>query len=62
MSGEKVRWQASIEWIGGSSGLKSAWWTESEVIVLDSLPRLLVRELGHPFGQGKRYDEKQYPK
>lgn len=58
----EIYYQASIEWIGGSDGLKTAWWGMNEIEVIDNLPRLLSRELAHPFGNGKQYVDSCYPK
>ncbi len=45
--------QASITFIGAHRGEKSAWWDEDELVVIDSLPRLLAHCTAHPFGRGK---------
>jgi hypothetical protein len=57
-----TQYTASVEWLGGSDGLKSAWWLEQELVVIDNLARLLSRELAHPFGNGKQYIDDCYPK
>jgi hypothetical protein len=59
---DEIYYQASVEWIGGSDGLHSAWWGMNEIEVIDSLPRLLSRELAHPFGSGEKYIDNCYPK
>ena len=43
---------ASIEFLGGFEGEKSAWWDADEFDVIDNLPDLLSRELSHPMGSG----------
>jgi hypothetical protein len=50
---------ASVEFLRGQKqyGEKTAWWIESELTVIDSLPWLLSRELSHPFGNGKEQAE-----
>lgn len=59
---DKIYYSASIEWIGGNNELKTAWWDEDEIKVVDSLPRLLSRELCHAFGTGKKYIDMCFPK
>jgi hypothetical protein len=34
----------------------------NEIEVIDNLPRLLSRELAHPFGSGEKYIDNCYPK
>ena len=42
---------ASIEFLHSfKSGMRSAWWNADEFEVIDSLPDILSRCLGHPFG------------
>ena len=58
---------ASVEWINGFAGGKSAWWKSDELKVIDSLPDLLAREMAgsmrsyayrpHKVGQGGWKDE-----
>lgn len=44
----------SVSWIGGSlNGLRTAWWKEEELDLIDNLPNLLCREMAHPFGNNK---------
>ena len=38
------RGAASVEWINGFAGGKSAWWESDELKVIDSLPDLLGRD------------------
>lgn len=59
--GDKVVEQASIAWIGGENGLYSAWWPSSHLDIIDSLPRILSRNLAHPFGDGKKFVDESYP-
>lgn len=40
---------ASVEFLKGFEGEKSAWWKADEFTVIDSLPALLSRELKDPF-------------
>lgn len=46
--------RASIEFIGNLrvGNDKNAWWLRSELMVVDSLPKLLARTMYHPFGKG----------
>ncbi len=47
---------ASIAFLGGGNptGERNAWWHEGEgLLVIDSLPRLLAKEMAHPFGTGR---------
>lgn len=55
--------QASITFIGGGNptGERNAWWREGELVVVDSLPRLLAKGLCHPFGNGKPVAEDTFP-
>lgn len=47
--------KASIKYIGKTPrNGKSAWWSEKELEVVDSLPRFLAENLSHPFGSGKQ--------
>ncbi len=44
----------SVEWLGeGNKHLHNAWWSQDELIKIDSLPNLLAREMAHPFGQNR---------
>jgi len=54
----------SIEFLGGGNPTreKNSWWKENEgLIIIDSLPQLLARNLIHPFGQGKQYAINAFP-
>lgn len=53
---------ASIDWIGPNSNHKSAWWSASELTVLDNLPRILAIGLCHPFGNNKGIANKIFTK
>lgn len=44
--------QCSVSWLLTMTENKCAWWSESELEVIDSLPDLLSRNLSHPFGSG----------
>lgn len=57
-----IKYSASITWIGNSKGLHNAWWLEDEIVVVDSLPRILATKLAHPFGGGKEYVDQAFPK
>ena len=61
-SNKELFYTASVEWLNGSDGLKSAWWGMDEIIIIDSLPRLLSRIASHPFGTGKSYINECFPK
>ena len=37
----------------GNKHLHNAWWSQDELIKIDSLPNLLAREMAHPFGQNR---------
>jgi hypothetical protein len=52
--------QASIKYIGDlNPGLdRNAWWDESELVVIDSIPRMIAMATYHPFGSGKSDVEK----
>ena len=41
---------ASIEFLRGFKGEKSAWWSVGEFEIIDNLPDLLSRNLNHPMG------------
>lgn len=45
--------RASINFIGNAKE-HNAWWDESELEVIDSIPRMLAMALYHPFGDGKK--------
>ncbi len=47
--------KASITYIGDlNTGMeRSAWWSVSELTVIDSIPKMLARATAHPFGRGK---------
>lgn len=53
--------QASITFIGPSKGEHNAWWSEDELQVIDSLPRILAVGLCHPFGAGKPVARNSFP-
>ena len=36
---------ASVEWIGGAKGKKTAWWEVEELKIVDNLPNLLARTM-----------------
>lgn len=58
-------YSASVTWLGNipkSKGLKSAWWLETSLILVDSLPRILLKTMAHPFGHGAKYIDKAFPK
>lgn len=46
---------ASITYIGdlNPGGEHNAWWDESELTVIDSIPKMLASATAHPFGTGK---------
>ena len=53
----------SVEWLGnGNRFLKTAWWSQEELVKEDSLPNLLAREMAHPFGNNANQVDKYYPK
>lgn len=58
-SGEKYR-TAMIMWLGGSDGLKGAWWDEDEVVVIDNLANLLGRGFSN-IGVGRTHVDNEYP-
>lgn len=47
--------QASIKYIGdlNPGNERGAWWDESELEVIDSLPKMIAMATAHPFGRGK---------
>lgn len=47
--------QASINYIGDlNPGCEpNAWWNESDLVIIDSLPRMIAMATSHPFGSGK---------
>jgi len=47
--------EASIDFIGdlNPGGEHNAWWDESELTVIDSIPKMLAMAIAHPFGDGK---------
>ena len=53
---------ASVDWLVEGTGLKNAWWVESDLEVINNLPALLSNRLAHPFGgntnQGDQYRER----
>ena len=52
--------KASINFIGdlNPGDERNAWWDESELVVIDSLPRMIAMATYHPFGRGKSDVEK----
>lgn len=53
----------SVEWLGhGNRFLKTAWWSQEELVKEDSLPNLLAREMAHPFGNNASQINIYYPK
>ena len=54
----------SIAFLGGKgNGEKSAWWSPKDgLIIVDSLPSLLAREIVHPFNDNaKKVANKVFP-
>lgn len=47
---------ASIQFIGDTNrgGEKNAWWSLGELVVIDSIPKMLATATCHPFGQGHK--------
>ena len=47
--------QASIKYIGdlNPGNERGAWWDESELEVIDSLPKMIAMATCHPFGRGE---------
>lgn len=41
---------ASVEFLRAFRGEKSAWWSDDQLEIIDSLPDLLARTLRHTFG------------
>ena len=51
----------SVEWLGeGNKHLHNAWWSQNELIKIDSLPNLLTRKMAHPFGQNRKKADEFY--
>ena len=52
--------QASISFINGlnPSHERNAWWNESELVVIDSIPKMIAKVTAHPCGSGKDDVEK----
>ena len=51
----------SVEWLGeGNKHLYNAWWSQNELIKIDSLPNLLTRKMAHPFGQNRKKADEFY--
>lgn len=50
----------SVSWVGNSP-IKSAWWSENELEVVDNLPNLLSRNMAHPFGTNGNVPDKVFP-
>ena len=47
--------QASIEFINPRHDYeRNAWWNESELKVINTLPYILSKEMSHPFGNGHK--------
>lgn len=46
---------ASIQFIGdlNPGNEYNAWWRKSDLIVIDSIPKMLAMATAHPFGRGK---------
>ena len=45
----------SIVFIGeNTTGEHNAWWNASDLTVIDSIPKILAKEMAHPFGNGKK--------
>jgi hypothetical protein len=47
--------EASIEFIKGlnPNHERNAWWSEKELTVIDSIPKMIAMATAHPFGRGK---------
>jgi hypothetical protein len=47
--------EASITFIGGGSpyGEHNAWWDEGELVLVDSITRIIADAMAHPFGKGR---------
>lgn len=53
----------SVEWLGeGNKYLHNAWWSQEELVIEDSLPNLLAREMVHPFGNNADQVDNYYPR
>lgn len=51
----------SVVWIGPNQDLlKNAWWEQNELEKVDSLPRLLARQMANPFGNGNKEVDKYF--
>ena len=48
--------EASIDFIGGGNpdGEHNAWWSASDLKVIDSLSHLIAKATRHPFGNGRK--------
>ena len=45
----------SIVFIGeNTTGEHNAWWNASDLTVIDSIPKILAKEMADPFGNGKK--------
>lgn len=55
--------QASISYIGGMNpgNMHCAWWDESELTVIDSIPRMLALAMTNKYGSHQCDIEKFYP-
>lgn len=49
----------SVIWIGDKID-KCAWFNQSELVVIDSLPRILSNNIAHPFGNATEQGDKYF--
>ena len=52
--------QASIDYIGNLNpgNERNAWWSDGELVVIDSIPKMIAMATCHPFGRGAHDVEK----
>lgn len=53
----------SVTWLNGAEGLslKTAWWCEDELVVVDNMPRILANAMAHPFGSNTKQGNSLFP-
>lgn len=57
-----VSGNCSIDWIGKDPNPPhNAWWEQSDLELMDSLPSIIARNMVHPFGNNAQYVEEQFP-
>lgn len=46
--------EASVEWFNEKTHLHTAWWTKSELEVVNNAIAIIANEMAHPFGENTK--------